>query len=83
VTRQDAVDLLWALPASGGSLLPCEQVNPALLIVWSRLMERRGGASVWTELDVAERARLMLLRHINAAVSPREGFPNSSTTRTP
>ena len=68
MTRQDAMKLLEALPERGGSLSPCEEVNPYLLGVWSRLKGRLGGAQAWTELDVAENARLMLVQHIRQAV---------------
>lgn len=60
--------LLAALPQSGGSLSLCEQVNPRLHVVWSRLKGRISGATVWTELDVADSARLMLQQHIRISV---------------
>lgn len=68
MTRTDAIELLSALPVAGGSLSPCEEANPRLLSVWSRLKGRTSGASIWTELDVAESARLMLIRHIRISV---------------
>ena len=68
MTRTDAIELLSALPVAGGSLSPCQEANPRLLSVWSRLKGRAGGASVWTELDVAESSRLMLIAHIRTSV---------------
>lgn len=68
MTRTDAIELLSALPVTGGSLSPCGEVNPRLLSVWSRLKGRTSGASVWAELDVAESARLMLIKHIRTSV---------------
>lgn len=68
MTRQDALELLQRLPEAGGSLSLCGDVNPELLAVWSRLKGRIGHSDVWTELDVAESARLMLVQHIRHAV---------------
>ena len=80
MTRDDAIALLAALPECGGSLSPCEQANPKLWAIWSQAKGRLSGATVWTELDVAESARLMLQRHINAAVSPRDNIPSKEKT---
>jgi hypothetical protein len=68
MNRVEAMQLLSALPVFGGSLSPCEEVNPRLLSIWSRLKGRTGGATVWSELDVAESSRLMLIRHIRISV---------------
>jgi hypothetical protein len=68
MTRSEAIELLSALPIAGGSLSRCEHVNPRLLSIWSRLKGRASGATVWSELDVAESSRLMLARHIRISV---------------
>jgi hypothetical protein len=64
MTRQDAMELLQALPEGKASLTRCADANPALLGVWSRILGRQGGADVWTEFDVTGSAALMIIRHI-------------------
>lgn len=69
MNRAEAVALLFALPSDGGSLQPCEEANPLLARFWSRVTGREGGAAVWTEHDVAEKVRLLLIQHINQATN--------------
>lgn len=67
----DAMDLLLCLPVKGASNRPCHAVNPDLWEVWSRAKRRdwMDATDVWSEIDVASSAELMLRQYIRNCVT--------------
>lgn len=67
----DAMDLLLCLPRKGASNQPCHAVNVDLWEVWCRAKGRdwRDATDVWSEMDVAASAELMLRQYIREQVT--------------
>lgn len=61
-----AMDLLLSLPISGASNHLCHEVNPNLWFAWCEEKKRdpHQTSDVWTELDVAVSAEMMLRQYI-------------------
>lgn len=67
----DAMDLLLCLPVNGASNRPCHSINHDLWEVWCRAKGRdwKDATDVWSEIDVASSAELMLRQYIRERVA--------------
>lgn len=71
INTLDAMDLLLCLPINGASNKPCHAVNADLWEVWCRTKGRdwKDATNVWSEIDVASSAELMLRQYIRNRVT--------------
>lgn len=67
----DAMDLLLTLPMRGASEEPCHLRNPDLWDAWCLAKGRLATdpTDIWSEIDVAISAELMLRRYIRERVT--------------
>jgi hypothetical protein len=67
----NAMDLLLTLPMEGASEEPCHLHNPDLWAAWCQAKGRDATdpTDVWSEIDVAISAELMLKKYIRERVT--------------
>lgn len=67
----NAMDLLLTLPMEGASNEPCHLHNPDLWLAWCQAQGRSAvdPTDVWSEIDVAISAELMLRKYIRERVT--------------